>query len=530
MKSTTPLVLLAALFLTFFLRQPYTYSGFLSNDEGVYTTNAMVLSKGGILYRDAFDHKPPGFNYIYYWIQSVAGFHMSAVRYVFILLIALHALAFHALVRDHFPGPIALSQTTLIAILPNVGPFFDFQAAHPEFPMMVFATMSLALLNSAVRQPYSGKLCLLSGFFFAFSVQMKQSGITLIAPLLYLLISLVSTGSKRMLSGVFTRLCALFFAGFSTVMILSVTPFVIHGAFDDFMLGFFQYNRFYFHGLDLRDMVAVNLQSLHRLLPVSPVAYAAAAIGLLVAIRHALDLRPDPSIVSESRRARFVLIWFVSSALGVLVAKKGFLHYYIQLLPPIAILAVYPLIPVFRPRIRILAPMILTLLLATDAVMHQSAYSDHPAQSLHSILHPEDSFQYITQPRAKAIADYIRLNTSPKDRIFIWGFFPQLYALSERLPATRFSFCQPLIGVDIAPDRTSIPKKTRLFLNNLQTIAASEFESSLPVIVIDTAPVGFWGWKDAPITTIDRIGALIRERYDRAMQFWGIDVYRLRQP
>ncbi len=535
MKITTPLILVVALFLTVMLRQPYSHSGFLSNDEGVYTTNALVLSKGGFLFRDAFDHKPPGFNYLYYWILSAADFRMSAVRYVFTLLIALHILAFHALMRDHFPAPVALAQTLLIAILPNVGPFFDFQAAHPEIPMMVFATMSLTFLNVATRQPPSGTLCFLSGVFWGCSFQMKQAGITLIVPLLYLLlvrIPTVPTGSTGTLNGALIRLSTCFIAGFSIILVISVTPFAIHGALGDFTLGFFQYNRFYFHGMNLLDMAVVNLQSLQRLFSVSPVVYFAAAIGLIVALRQAFGIRSDASLVSESRRARFVLLWFASSLIGALLGKKGFLHYYIQLLPPIAVLSFYPVLPIFKLRIRapaLITSFVLTAFAATDAIVHQSAYSDHPAQSLHSILHPGDSFQYVTQPRAQAIADYIRLNTSPSDRIFVWGFFPQLYALSERLPATRFSFCQPLIGVDIAPDRNAMPEETRLFMERLQTIAASEFETHLPAIVIDTAPVGFWGWKDAPLTTIDRIGSLVRERYDRTTQFWGMDVYRLRQ-
>ena len=43
-------------------------------------------------------------------------------------------------------------------------------------------------------------------------------------------------------------------------------------------------------------------------------------------------------------------------------------------------------------------------------------------------------------------SDYLRHNTSPDDKIFIWSFEPGVYFLSERESASRFIFNYPLIG------------------------------------------------------------------------------------
>ncbi len=44
------------------------------------------------------------------------------------------------------------------------------------------------------------------------------------------------------------------------------------------------------------------------------------------------------------------------------------------------------------------------------------------------------------------VADYIAGQTQPGEKIFIWGFEPEIYFLSQRENATRFIYNFPLYG------------------------------------------------------------------------------------
>jgi len=44
------------------------------------------------------------------------------------------------------------------------------------------------------------------------------------------------------------------------------------------------------------------------------------------------------------------------------------------------------------------------------------------------------------------VAEYVTANSIPADTLFIWGFEPVVYVLSDRQPATRFIYSYPLVG------------------------------------------------------------------------------------
>jgi hypothetical protein len=45
-----------------------------------------------------------------------------------------------------------------------------------------------------------------------------------------------------------------------------------------------------------------------------------------------------------------------------------------------------------------------------------------------------------------AVADYLRERVAPGDSLYIWGFRPEVYFMSQLNPATRFIFQFPLVG------------------------------------------------------------------------------------
>jgi len=71
--SSTRTRLVAAGLLCAALRLPALEYGVISDDEAIYDAMAGTLASGGVMYRDAVDHKPPGLAYTYALLHRVAG-------------------------------------------------------------------------------------------------------------------------------------------------------------------------------------------------------------------------------------------------------------------------------------------------------------------------------------------------------------------------------------------------------------------------------------------------------------------------
>jgi hypothetical protein len=111
-------------------------------------------------------------------------------------------------------------------------------------------------------------------------------------------------------------------------------------------------------------------------------------------------------------------LWLLGAVLGVSAGFRFFGHYYLQLAPPIALLATSALQhakPVVRARTGLLAVLSVIVFLGI-------AVSTEPA-----ILRPTDG-----------LAAEIDARTKPGDHIFVWGEVPQLYLAADRAPASRF--------------------------------------------------------------------------------------------
>ncbi|MGV2437474.1 MAG UNVERIFIED_CONTAM: hypothetical protein LVT10_23355 [Anaerolineae bacterium] len=51
-----------------------------------------------------------------------------------------------------------------------------------------------------------------------------------------------------------------------------------------------------------------------------------------------------------------------------------------------------------------------------------------------------------------AMAQWLREHVPPTDTLYIWGFRPEIYYLSQLRPATRFIFQFPLVGAWYPPE------------------------------------------------------------------------------
>jgi hypothetical protein len=143
-----------------------------------------------------------------------------------------------------------------------------------------------------------------------------------------------------------------------------------------------------------------------------------AMTGAFVGINLALVL-----LAVDAARRRIVSpdlwMWLAGGVLSVLVGLRFFGHYYLQILPPLALVGAGAL-PALAPMVR-RAAMGFTAVAA--AVMVAVAFL------------PADERGLLPYG---AVAAEVRRITGPHDTLFIWGEFPEIYWASGREPATRF--------------------------------------------------------------------------------------------
>ena len=191
--------------------------------------------------------------------------------------------------------------------------------------------------------------------------------------------------------------------------------------------------------------------------------------GLFIGARHA---RPAPLTV--------IAIWWISAVFHFVIQNKFYDYHALPIFAPLALMTSYLFVDVFKTRDRIrfalgtfgVALMVFPIFVydfpqkyirLLDVVTHkvplQTAYHDEEfdrdGPSSHADLE---------------IAEYLISNTGKDETIFIWGFDPSVYFLSERGNATRFAYNFPLYGPKASPE--------------LQQEFISEIQVQIPVYVV----------------------------------------------
>jgi len=189
-----------------------------------------------------------------------------------------------------------------------------------------------------------------------------------------------------------------------------------------------------------------RLSHLHQSLP------AVAKDVLLLAVIALIGL----SIWRRRLEARFALVWLSAALIGVNIGGLYWAHYYVQLLAPLCLLG-----GVALARIRVTA-----LGWATAAVVSLPALA-----FLGGLVQARDSSRELMVKYAvgyendERVARYVRLHSSPGDRVYAFVSRADFYFLADREAASPYIWAHPLNtipGAKAALARTlSAPRRPR---------------------------------------------------------------------
>jgi hypothetical protein len=98
--------------------------------------------------------------------------------------------------------------------------------------------------------------------------------------------------------------------------------------------------------------------------------------------------------------------------------------------------------------------------------------------------------------------------TSPNDRIFVWGSRPQLYSFSGRRMATRFVSCSHLVGAYASRPR-GVTNKGESVIPESWAMFQADWKAHPPVLIIDMSTSDPF-WSAHPITRYPVLRAYLR--------------------
>jgi len=461
-------------------------------DEGAYATIAQGLLDGKVPYRDLFDNKPP---LVYGWYALsflIFGESVAAPRLLAAVLLSATTLAVFAQARLAFSRRVAYLAAGIFAIATGL-PFVALHA-NTEAYMLLPLAGALWAFTIGLR---SGKLqwFALAGVLCGAAIMTKQVAVWNVLALGVVALLLPGdafAGQRRIAPVVFV--CA----GVAAVVAVIATPFYAAGALDDLAYANLSYNWLYVRFLTLGERLLDLTMGASFIFALFAPVLVAAALGLLAVLRR--SKRPVDYLV---------VAWALASALGVASGGRFFPHYFLQLVPAIALLssiALYRAIPSLRPG-SLSGPRaafwgtLAIISLSMNALLYAAPWrtEQHVA--------PNVFVQKQWEEDSVEIGRYIADHTGPGDSIFNLGREPQIYFYADRPPATTYFY-------DWA------------YQYDPTTIAATieALQQDRPAYVIDTIQAPLMEPEQRP----PEFTVLLHEHYDYVGRIHFADIYRLK--
>ncbi|MEU1145916.1 glycosyltransferase family 39 protein [Streptomyces sp. NPDC005863] len=398
-----------------------------SPDEGYLAVQARMLADGGELYETVVDRKPPLVPWLY--AGAFALFGDDSLLPLKLLALAaqlLTAVLLVSLARRRW-GDGAGRTAGVLYLLISVGlnPE-DAQAATFEVFML---PCTAAAMWCADRRRWGAAGAAVACAFLA-----KQTGGAVLLPVGWLL---WRGGAARRDTG---RLaCGLGLPVLAAALLTTPTGFLFwtvtgSGAYASFT------------GSELHVLVRGLINA---------ALLAAACAGIL------------PPVVRVLRIARTgaaeLWLWLASSVAAVLLGFHFFGHYYLQLMPPLALLGAAALQILPRER------TVRALVASGCACAVFLAWG---------LLAPRPELAHATR-----LAQVVRADTGPRDRVLFWGIHPETYWLADRPPASRYLTAGLLTNYSGGRDGPQVGEKYAV--EGAWPVFRREMRRDPPAVVVD---------------------------------------------
>jgi hypothetical protein len=404
----------------------------LERDEGEYAYAGQLLLQGIPPYKLAYSMKFPGTYFAYAITMFLFGQTITAIHLGLLLVnCATSALIFFIGKRlvNSTVGIVAAASYALLSVSPSV---LGLAAHATHFVVLPVLGSAFLLLNKQSRLGV-GRL-LLSGLLMGLGLLMKQPGLFFILfAAIYLFLGDVRAG-LALRKAILRNL--VFAGGAVTPLVITFLALCYAGVFARFWFWTIHYAHEYGTLVSISDARQLFIQGVRDAIGPNWPLWILAGVGLLTC----------PLNRSTGRSTAFLLGLFISSTLALCLGFYFRSHYFILLLPAVALfagIAINNISSVLRRQIAAVRFFPL-LLLASCAVFLVLTQRDlffllSPIEASHTI-YAGNPF-----PETIKVAKYVRDHTDPSDTIAVGGSEPQIYFYSHRHSATGYIYTYPLM-------------------------------------------------------------------------------------
>jgi 4-amino-4-deoxy-L-arabinose transferase-like glycosyltransferase len=451
--------------LTIAIRLPLLALAQPIDDEVNYSVVARQLIDGGRLYVDVVERRPPLTFWLYSAVFRIFGednwlaLHAVALVWVLLTMFALYVLAARLFgTRSGFMAAALYSVFQPWWYWGNLA--FNGEVLM-NLPVAAAFALSLGATGAATRWRYVG-----AGALVATGFLLKQPAAVAIVPLAIYLAH--PAQADRSVRGQLGDLAWL--AGGCLVVLGAIAAWLVaHGLFAD---------AWYWSILDHDTphiFVGKGVEHTGAFLVVTLPMLAAVVWSL----RH-------PGGWSQWRAERDALVClFVVSAVGAAESGRFFPHYYIGLLPALAVLAAPAATLAGSATIR--PSRAFSTAFAWTAVVAVATLVNHSLAATRQIGVTETGH-------------YLREQAAPDERVFVWGRTPKIYLDSDRRPAARYIDTFPLTGRIFGPHIEGADTTGRILPGAWDRLR-EDFAAHPPAFIVDTQseagaeyPVAHFPW------------------------------------
>lgn len=474
-------------------------------DEAVAALIATSWLEGGVPYRDAIDQRGPVTYAIYAAAFGVAGKNnMLAVHWALLLLIFAGCwLLFRFGAELGGDLPTGYLAAFLLAISSFTYRRSQMLAFHTEWPVVIASTLGMGLLWRALARGGARWRLPLAGLAFGVAFLSKQPAVfDGFAAGLFLFAWQWREG--RFLSRETLVRAVALAGGFFVALGACVAYFAACGALADFYLYFWQYN------VEHYTAVVPVAERLRNLNPFLLRRHYLTANPLLLATAVFATLRVLWGFAARGRSAvdaRWLLVvWFGGAYFGASYSGRNFGHYFIQLIVPGCLIAALLLREAWQR-----FPTRLARAVWVTAVIAGLAWPLYRYRADAALL--TWSTPAKPKPEQDALLAHLAATTRPDEKIFIWGYNPEIYVLADRRPATRYSNANYLTGM--LPWENHHPEidTSEHVVPGAWNILFEELEANPPAVVIDTAVGNHRYYRKYPITKFPQLESYLAEHY-----------------
>jgi 4-amino-4-deoxy-L-arabinose transferase-like glycosyltransferase len=484
-------------FLTIAIRLPSLVHPRAIDSEAMYSVVANEIVDGGKPYIDAVERKPPLLFWTYAAIFRIAGkFNWGALHFVALVWTLCAMAGLYAIGNELFDSNTGLIAALFYSVFQPWWTWknltFDSEMLM-NLPIIWAWTIAFRRSSSPVRPELFPAGALLGAAFL-----LKQPAAIAAVPLgIYLLLrSYRASRNLTPLDSIMqaTMLALGFFVALGSVAIVLWKQGVLDDAFYWTIADHDVPHVFWHKGM------------------VNTLTFFGACLPLIVG--STMSWRDKSGIWSGRTAERTALLGLlVASAIGAAAGARFYPHYYVQLIPPLALLAAPYYARLWSRTIQpphwILRPKVTYAWLALTVV----AFSIKHWTGLAPQRVPFEAGRYLLT------------HSAPGDRIFVWGQNPEIYLDAHRRAACRYITTFPLTGYVFGGPIPGLDTSSRILpgaWSNLQR----DFAMHPPAYIVDIHP----GPKTAeyPVKDFPILAKFLRERYQPVARTGESVIYGMR--